>query len=109
MSWTDLVSGLNRSCQNAFSEKEGVLYKLKGGADILIQGIFDKNYISIDPDTGATISSTTPVLGIVASDLPRLPDEGDRVVIRTITYKVMEYQPDSEGMIKLILHKAPNV
>lgn len=109
MSWTDLVNGMNRCCQNAFSEKEGVIYIRNNGDQLSIQGIFDANFISVDPDTGATISSTTPVLAIIANDLPVSPDEGDKVVIRGVTYKVMETQPDSEGMIKLILHRAASV
>lgn len=109
MSWTDLVDDLNRNCMNAFSEKEGVLYIRNNNDQISIQGIFDSNSISVDPNTGAVIPSVTPVLGIVAKDIPSDPDEGDKVVIRGIAYKVMEYQPDSEGMIKLILHRVASV
>ena len=103
--WNTLVNGMNQVCKNTFSEREGVTYKYRDGSSILIKGIFDKNYLSVDPDSGATISANTPVLGIVGSDLSRAPQEGDGVIIRSVEYLVMEQQPDSEGMIKLVLRE----
>jgi len=103
--WNSLIDGLNQACKDTFSNRESYTYKYRDGSSTPIKGIFDKNYISVDPDSGATISANTPVLGIVASDLSRKPYEGDSVLIDSVEYMVMEQQPDSEGMIKLILRE----
>ena len=103
--WDLLLKGLNKTCVDVFGESEGVMYVYREGSQVKIQAIFDKNFMSVDPDTGATIITTTPMISIVESSLNREPLEGDQVIIKGTTYRVMEPQRDSEGMIKLVLHE----
>ena len=78
-----------------------------GGGDTPISGIFDEVFESVDPNSGATIISTHPVLGVKLSDLPTgSPGKGDRVTIRGLTYNVVDNHADGQGGSSLILKKA---
>lgn len=103
-SWNDMVEGMNEAVTEVFGET--VTYSPIVGDDVEIQGVFDANYLEIDPETGAAIQSTNPMLGINSADLDAEPTNGDQVTVRSVLYNVIEWQPDSEGHGKLVLKKA---
>ena len=105
MNWESSLKLLNKACINTFAGSRGIFYKHSTGEEYQIKGIFDRNFTSVDPDSGAIIISNSPILSINESDLIKLPDEGDTVKIDLKNYKIMEAQPDSEGMSKLILRE----
>lgn len=78
----------------------------RGSALVQIKGIFDANYVEVDPDTGAYVMSTGPMLCVRASDLPEGKAlKGDLVTVKEVNYRVLEPKPDSEGGIRLILQR----
>ena len=78
----------------------------RGSALVQIKGIFDANYVEVDPDTGAYVMSAGPMLCVRASDLPEGKAlKGDLVTVKEVNYRVLEPKPDSEGGIKLILQR----
>ena len=107
--WGNMSASALLICMNVF----GVPVEYgRGSALVQIKGIFDANYVEVDPDTGAYVMSTGPMLCVRASDLPEGKAlKGDLVVIKgniiggEVNYRVLEPKPDSEGGIKLILQR----
>ena len=80
---------------------------VRGPVSLGIRGIYDKNYVSVDPETGVPIQSTDPMLFVMAEDLPDgIAKKGDRVTVDENTYTVQARPPDSEGGIVLMLRKS---
>ena len=48
----DLLPGLNNLCIDFFSTKRPVTFIREGMDEFSLKGIFDNNYISVDPDSG---------------------------------------------------------
>jgi hypothetical protein len=90
-------------------EDDPITYSPSGGSDVTISAILDNTFIAVDPDTVTAVQSRNPRIGIRESEIVaaigRLPDDGDKVTINTIVYRVIESQPDGRGDIKLLLHK----
>lgn len=80
-------------------------YTPAGRDMVCIAGVFDKAASIVDPNTGATISSNQPQLGIRLADLPVAPSNGDMVRIDGVDYKVYDCQGDGEGGALLLLHE----
>jgi len=72
-----------------------------------LTGIWSDAHIQIDPDTQATVSSTNPILDVILNDLPgQTPTEGARIIrllFPTVVYKLLEHQPDGQGMTRFEL------
>lgn len=79
----------------------------------LTKVVFDDNFVAVDPQTGAEVQSSDPMIGVRYSELPAGgAKKGDQVVItgapdatRNGTYLVISDQRDSEGRANLVLHK----
>lgn len=109
MNWKNLADRMTRTALRTFSDDAAQVIYVRGGIQTPISdAVFDENYQSVDPDTGAPIISDNPMLGVMRSDLPGGAwEEGDTVIIKGVTYRVIEPQKDSEGHAKLILHRQP--
>ena len=101
--WGEMSASALLICINVF----GVPVEYgRGSALVQIKGIFDANYVEVDPDTGAYVMSAGPMLCVRASDLPEGKAlKGDLVTVKEVNYRVLEPKPDSEGGIKLILQR----
>ncbi len=101
--WGNMSASALLICMNVF----GVPVEYgRGSALVQIKGIFDANYVEVDPDTGAYVMSAGPMLCVRASDLPEGKAlKGDLVTVKEVNYRVLEPKPDSEGGIKLILQR----
>lgn len=106
MAWGNLSDRMLRTTLNVFGEP--VTY-VRGATSVLIRkAVFDANFQTVDPDTGAPIISDSPMIGVRLSDLPGGEwQEEDRVIVRGVTYRAIEPQKDSEGHAKIILHRLP--
>jgi len=112
MAWADLSARLLRTCLKTFGmgrDEDGdvrVFYR-RGGTDTELEDVvFDENFISVDPNTGAQIISDNPMIGVAAEDIPGGEwMQGDMVIIDGVQYRCYEPQKDSEGHIKIILHR----
>lgn len=71
-----------------------------------VSGIFDRESITIDPETGAAVISTAPVFSMPAQQLKREPKVGDKLIIRNEIFvhaKPPHY--DGRGMLVCNLHR----
>lgn len=109
MTWQNLSDRMLRTCLKTFSDADDVapiLYKRGAATVSLSKAVWDANYLAIDPNTGASITSTNPMIGVALADLPEGKSlGGDTVERKGIVYRVINTQPDSEGHAKLILQK----
>lgn len=110
MNWKNLADRMTRTALRTFSDNAGdtpsVIYVRGGVQTPLRDAVFDENYQSVDPDTGAAIISDNPMVGVMLSDLPGGAwQDGDTVIVHGVTYRAIEPQKDSEGHAKIILHR----
>ena len=103
MSWLTIPELILGNCLNVFGE--AVVYTPSGLSSVSITGIFDNLYEVIDPNTGAIITATQPILGLRNSDLAQLPRQDDTLNVRGQDYRVKEVQVDGQGGSKLFLHE----
>ena len=115
MGWASMAQRMLGVSIRAFSEPsaaldpEGAVYWLINGVEPgvpLAQAVFDTAHVSVDPETGAPISSQNPVLGVRLIDLPAMPTTRDRVRARGVLYLVSDVQPDGVAGVTIILRKA---
>lgn len=102
MTWQDQTDNVMKICRDTFSTS--CTYQPKTGPSYSITGIFDDAFQEVQTLDGALIQSTTPRLGVRKLDLLATPVSGDKVIINSKTYKVVEYRPDGEAGAVLILH-----
>lgn len=107
MTWNNLADRMLRMCLKTFADPEIPITYRRGAVSVsLSEAVFDANYIAVDPETGAQITSVNPMIGVRLADLPDgEARQGDEVIRGGFLYRVVDKQPDSEGHAKLILHK----
>ncbi len=101
--WQNLTSQVIDQCLGTFGEE--VIYSGENLTPIRITAIFDNEFQQVDPDTGAVVISTQPMIGIKDNQLPQPPSKGDRVIIRDVEYKIIDHRQDGQGSSKLLLNK----
>lgn len=117
MNWERAINAVTRTCLRTFEQTARpsgaavVVYTRPADPDPIVveirSAVFDDNHVLVDPQTGALVVSRTPTLGVALADLPSGRwEEGDRVAVRAVDYRVIDCQNDSEGMAVLILHRA---
>lgn len=87
----------------------GAVYWLTDGVEPglpLAQAVFDTAHVSVDPETGAPVSTNNPILGVRLIDLPNEPTNRDRVKARGVLYKIHDVQSDGVAGVTLFLRKA---
>lgn len=93
---------------HTFSEGTDAVYWLTDGIEPgvgLPRAVFDSAHVSVDPDTGAPVSSTNPMLGVCLADLPSEPTSHVRVRARGQLYRIHDVQPDGIAGVTIILKK----
>lgn len=68
-------------------------------------GIFEAVTQLVDPDTGAVTLSNQPNIYFRLADLKTEPQNGDRITVRGVTYKILEPQYDGQGGVTIRLQK----
>lgn len=94
---------------SASIDPDGAVYWLTDAVEPgvpLAQAVFDTAYVSVDPETGAPVSSQNPILGVRLIDLPNKPTNRDRVRARGELYQIGDVQPDGVAGVTIILRKA---
>lgn len=99
----DRVNNLLRHCTKNFGEQ--VVYYPKRGGSHKIEGIFDNDVETVDPETEQLISSQQPILGVNLNDLKFEMKINDQVRIRNLMFRIIEVREDGQGGAQLILHK----
>lgn len=89
---------LTAPCRDAFGE--AVTYTPQTGAPFAINGVYDDAYVEVTAaGDGSAVTSTFPVLGVLLSDFPSPPLQGDQYTVTRTgeTLVVKEVRPDSHG------------
>lgn len=111
MNWEKLSNRMLVTTLKTFSVKSHAIIYMRDGVSVgLPNAVFDKNFVTVDPGTGAHVTSTNPMLGVALADLPGGKSQnGDFVSVTEdgvpTVYKVVDGNQDSEGHTKLILQK----
>lgn len=114
MGWASMANRMLGVAVRTFSEPSAevdpaaAVYWLADGVEpgtALAQAVFDSAHVAVDPETGAPVSSTSPVLGVRLSDLPNEPTNRDRIRARGVLYRISDVQPDGVAGVTLILKK----
>lgn len=115
MGWASMAQRMLGVSIRTFSEPsasidpDGAVYWLTDGVApgvALAQAVFDTAHISVDPETGAPVSSNNPILGVRLIDLPNKPTSRDKVKARGELYAISDVQPDGVAGVTIILRKA---
>lgn len=93
------------AAERVFGEVAPALYTPTVGVPYSVPLVFDALTERVDPDTGVAVLSNQPEIGVRLSQMQALPVQGDRVVIRGITYQVVEPTFDGQGTATLRLHR----
>lgn len=114
MGWASMAQRMLGVSIRTFSEPtaaddpDGAVYWLTDGVVpgvALAQAVFDSAHVSVDPETGAPVSTNNPILGIRLIDLPNEPTNRDRVLARGVLYKINDVQADGVAGATLFLRK----
>lgn len=103
MGWSEKMSNLTDACQTAMGQT--VTCTPATGDPYTLEGIFDENFVAVDPASETEVTSVHPVLFVKLSDMEAPPAKGDEVTIGGVDYRVIQPQDDSEGGTRLLLHK----
>lgn len=92
--------------QKVFGQR--INYRPKNGTAFDTEGIFDRPYSKEFEtlDGSSEINTTSPVIGVRASQFLKEPKQGDRLYLYSdkTLYVVSDVQPDSHGGLKLVLN-----
>lgn len=107
---TDFTEALDDDLDNNFFNPEEFAEPVTvapagGGAPYEINGIFDQEYESVQPDSDADILSVHPAIRVKTDDIPVALAPGSRFTIRTIEYEIITREPDGVGTTIYVLHK----
>lgn len=114
MGWASMAQRMLGVSIRTFSEPsaaidpDGAVYWLTSGVApgvALAQAVFDTAHVSVDPETGAPVSSNNPILGVRLIDLPNTPTNRDLVQARGVLYKINDVQADGVAGVTLFLRK----
>jgi hypothetical protein len=106
--WEEIVGQAMDDCVAVFGEGAAqVTYThAGGGAPYPVDGIFEAATEEVDIDTGAAVLSNQPRISFKLAVLQELPDQGDTLLIRGKSYRVIEPEFDGQGTVTLRLHEA---
>jgi len=104
-SWNEKIRRVNRNIVNHLGEEVLAVYTPYGEAAIPDLKVHFRREYDEAPLGEAHIAASRPSVHMNVEDLGgHTPDEGDAIVIRGITYAVVNVQPDGQGWVVLFLH-----
>lgn len=85
-----------------------ITYQPAAGVSFPVRGIYDKAFLSLDPDTGSPVLTNQPTVGIQLSQFAGHgdPQQGDLLTIEKTgeQWEVREALPDGHGAFRLMLN-----
>jgi hypothetical protein len=80
-------------------------YTPAGGVASTVNGIFDNEFLEVDPMTGLGVVSAQPRFICATADLPSAAAGGDAITISGTAYTVRVIQAEGTGVSTLVLEK----
>lgn len=110
--WEQTVTDAMHDCINVFGEGvDGmgvgrvIIQHAAGGPAYEVDGIFEAESLVVEPESGAEVITNQPMISFALSDLQRDPLQHDLIVIRGISYRVVEPDYDGQGTVTLRLNR----
>ena len=112
--WDSAVTDLQGICLDTFGIPVTYVPSISkrpelGGRAIQVIGIFDDNREMVDIMSGGSGGMDAviprPVVELRMIDLGVDPMEGDEVVIKDITYRILDVKTDGHGAVVLVLNR----
>jgi len=102
----DFRNKVDRVLKHSMKEfgREFDFYPSSGGV-YRIRAIFDNDYQMVDPDTEQVVSANQSALGVNLNDFSFDVRTGDRVIVDSIMYRIIDKREDGQGGATLLLHK----
>lgn len=100
--WQSMTRNVLGAAMSTFGETVTWRPGLEGHRELT--AIFRAAHAAVDLGQGA-IATVDPELDVRLSDVGEPPREGDKVIVRGLSYRVSEVQPDGEGGAKLKLKR----
>ena len=95
----------NRALKAGISVMGEPITLARGGISYEVRGLFQESYKSVDPDTGAPVTTLQPIVNLSRSDLSIEPTRNDTVTARGVTYRVRDVQSDGHTGITVMLQR----
>ena len=102
--WDDLTAGVLDVETKTFNGRKEITFNPDGEPSESIQAIFDRTYIGIDPDTGAEVSSTNPVLFVQLSQMTKKPTPDDSFTVDGENFEIIDSDEDGQGGATIFLN-----
>jgi hypothetical protein len=100
------LAAFNAELFNGTFDEEGI-FTPSGGSPRIIPVIFDNEYLASQyREVDAGIESSGPKATCLEADVAGVA-HGDTLVLRGITWHVLEVRPDGTGLLTLILSRDP--
>ena len=90
--------------KDEFAEEIKFIPKANPSGFYLINGIFDREFFAVDPETDMPVISAQPNVRVKETDLQAAVKKYDTVEIRSIVYEIIRYETDGVGTIVLFIH-----
>lgn len=81
-------------------------YTPQGGSAKTVTGVFDNSYFAYEGNQGVEINASQPRFYCQSSDVTGV-QFGDALIVRGNSYKVVDVQPDGQGLTMLALELQP--
>ena len=98
---TDIEEGFLNTQE--FADVASYVHSLQGET-IVVNGIFDNEYIATDPGSTIEVVSSQPVFITKSSYFTIEAEPDDYMLIRGNRYKVERHEPDGTGITVIYLH-----
>lgn len=108
MTWATMADRMLGVAVRTFNEnREGapVEFIRPSLPTVTVNAVYDAAHREIDPNTGAVVSSTDPIIGLRISDLPAMPTNQHQFRIRGVLHRVVDVQPDGIAGILVQLQR----
>lgn len=103
MNWADLATATHRAAVGVFEHPGVSLVVIATGQALPFPAIFDAEGVRVDHETGATVSTNAPMLGVTIADLPLQPNNKlHRVRVGATEYTIKDI--DRDGVAGVVLH-----
>lgn len=79
-------------------------YTPDGGSSASVKGIFDEGYQAVEIGGEVAVANVSPQFSTQSSEVSSA-SKGDAIVCNSVTYTVVNVQPDGTGVTTLILER----
>lgn len=111
MTWASLATSVHRACVGVFDHTPTDVVSvvtIGTGAALPFPAVFDLAGVRVDQDTGASISTNSPMIGATIADVPVFLDSKLHLIrVGAVDYRITDVVRDGVAGVKVYLRNAP--